>query len=141
MIKLGLDVLAIAKRGGSNANGGGFKAPKERATTSFMASIDEEEEATESSGLDEVENDGGSESGVRRNVNRRYRETSSSESMTSLIFKMFYLIFTYLLKFPVFSLLIVFELCIPESAVTREGSHSNTHGTSRSRENLSSDVS
>lgn len=84
MIKLGLDVLAIAKRGGSDANGGGFKAPKERATTSFMASIDEEEEATESSGLDEVENDGGSESGVRRNVNRRYRETSSSESMTSL---------------------------------------------------------
>lgn len=102
---LGLDVLAIAKRGGSDANGGGFKAPKERATTSFMASIDEEEEATESSGLDEVENDGGSESGVRRNVNRRYRETSSSE----------------------------------KSAVTREGSHSNTHGTSRSRENLSSD--
>lgn len=109
MIKLGLDVLAIAKRGGYDANGGGydangggFKAPKERATTSFMASIDEEEEATESSGLDEVENDGGSESGVRRNVNRRYRETSSSESMTSLIFKMFYFLFTYLLKFPVF---------------------------------------
>ncbi|KAG5237314.1 pre-mRNA-splicing factor ATP-dependent RNA helicase [Salix suchowensis] len=102
---LGLDVLAIAKRGGSDANGGGFKAPKERATTSFMASIDEEEEATESSGLDEVENGGGSESGAPKNVNRRYRETSASQ----------------------------------KSVVTREGSLSNTHRTSRSRENLSSD--
>lgn len=102
MIKIGLDVLAIAKRGGSDANGGGFKAPKERATTSFMASIDEEEEATESSGLDEVENGGGSESGARKNVNRRYRETSASESTASLLFKIFYFLFTYLLKFPVF---------------------------------------
>ncbi|CAK7326056.1 unnamed protein product [Dovyalis caffra] len=74
---LGLDALAIAKRGGSDANGG-FKVPKERVTTSVMASIGEEEE-TESSGLDEVGNDVGSESGARRNVNRRYRETSASE--------------------------------------------------------------
>lgn len=69
----GLDVLAIAKRAESKVDGG-FKAPREKVT-SVISSI-EEEENSESSGLDE----GGSNanSGTRNHTSRRYRETTGN---------------------------------------------------------------
>lgn len=70
---LGLDVLAIAKRAESKVEGG-FKAPREKVT-SVISSI-EEEENSESSGLDEV---GSNANSVTRNhTSRRYRETTGS---------------------------------------------------------------
>ncbi len=71
----GLDVLAIAKRAESNVDGG-FKAPKERVA-SVVASM-EEEENSESSGLDEVGSN--ANSGARNHASRRYRETNASET-------------------------------------------------------------
>ncbi|KAK7846353.1 pre-mrna-splicing factor atp-dependent rna helicase deah7 [Quercus suber] len=71
---LGLDVLAIAKRAESKVEGG-FKAPREKVT-SVISSI-EEEENSESSGLDEV---GSNANSVTRNhTSRRYRETTVSQ--------------------------------------------------------------
>lgn len=72
---LGLDVLAIAKRAESKVDGG-FKAPRERVA-SMVASL-EEEENSESSGLDEVGSN--ANSGTRNNVSRRYRESAASET-------------------------------------------------------------
>ncbi|XP_023547917.1 pre-mRNA-splicing factor ATP-dependent RNA helicase DEAH7 [Cucurbita pepo subsp. pepo] len=71
---LGLDVLANAKRGGSNDNG--FKIPKQ-SIASFVSSM-EEEETLESSGVI----DSGKES-ISHNhsvKNRNYREIASNDS-------------------------------------------------------------
>lgn len=72
---IGLDVLAIAKRAESKVDDG-FKAPRERVA-SMVASL-EEEENSESSGLDEVGSN--ATSGTRNNVSRRYRESAASET-------------------------------------------------------------
>lgn len=72
---LGLDVLANAKRGGSNDNG--FKIPKQ-SIASFVSSM-EEEETPESSGV----TDSGKEASTSRNSsvrNRHYREIASNDS-------------------------------------------------------------
>lgn len=69
-----MDVLAIAKRGGSKVDDG-FKVPKERVT-SVVSSIDEEEKS-EFSTLDEEESD---VVNGARSTNRRYRETAASKN-------------------------------------------------------------
>ncbi|KAJ8758553.1 hypothetical protein K2173_000274 [Erythroxylum novogranatense] len=70
---LGLDALANAKRGGSVDV---FKAPSERVT-SVIASIDEEEELVSS----EIDVPGDPKTNnARTNVNRRYRETSTTDT-------------------------------------------------------------
>lgn len=71
--RLGLDTLAIAKRGESQSDGA-FKVPKE-ITTSIAAAA-EDEDKSESS--DVVEESG--QAGTRRNAHRRYRETTSETS-------------------------------------------------------------
>ncbi|KAF5449373.1 hypothetical protein F2P56_029824, partial [Juglans regia] len=71
----GLDVLAIAKRAESVADGG-FKAPRERVA-SVLASL-EEEENFESSGLDEVGTDG--DNRRSNHASRKYRESNSSKT-------------------------------------------------------------
>ncbi|KAJ7945536.1 Pre-mRNA-splicing factor ATP-dependent RNA helicase [Quillaja saponaria] len=73
--RLGLDILANAKRGGSHVDAG-FKVPKERIT-SVMASM-EEENKSESSGFDEAISDGFN--GTQKRSNRRYRELTTSET-------------------------------------------------------------
>lgn len=71
---LGLDVLANAKRGGSNDNG--FKVPQQ-SIASFVSSM-EEEETIESSGV----TDSGKEAVSRKHYvkNRNYREIASNDS-------------------------------------------------------------
>ncbi|XP_022143541.1 pre-mRNA-splicing factor ATP-dependent RNA helicase DEAH7 [Momordica charantia] len=72
---LGLDVLANAKRGGSNENG--FKVPRQ-SIASFVSSM-EEEETFESSGVTES----GQEANISRNhsvKSRHYREVASNDS-------------------------------------------------------------
>lgn len=73
---LGLDVLANVKRAESQVEGL-FKVPKERVT-SFMTSLNEEDEKSATSGLDEV-GSGVSSSG-RNHMSRRYRDPSSSRA-------------------------------------------------------------
>ncbi|XP_027088374.1 pre-mRNA-splicing factor ATP-dependent RNA helicase DEAH7 isoform X1 [Coffea arabica] len=73
---LGLDVLANAKRSGSDVDVG-FKIPRERVA-SVVASLDEDEERSTSSGIDEGENDAKE---VHRNLKtRHYRESSTSKT-------------------------------------------------------------
>ncbi|CAL0322117.1 unnamed protein product [Lupinus luteus] len=80
--RLGLDVLAIAKRAESQPDGGGFKVPKER-TTSIAASAEEDEDKSESSAvIDEGEH--GRVDSKLRHGNRRYRETPNETPESSL---------------------------------------------------------
>lgn len=72
---LGLDVLGIAKRAEAKVDSG-FKAPRERVA-SVVASL-EEEENSESSGLDEVGSD--ANSGTRNHAGRQYRESTASKT-------------------------------------------------------------
>ncbi|XP_061367287.1 pre-mRNA-splicing factor ATP-dependent RNA helicase DEAH7 [Gastrolobium bilobum] len=72
--RLGLDVLAIAKREGSQ-NDWGFKVPKEK-TTSIAASAQDEDKPESS--VDESGH--GGLSSARRHANRRYRETTNETS-------------------------------------------------------------
>ena len=75
-VKIGLDVLANAKRSGSDVDVG-FKMPRERVA-SVVASLDEDEERSTSSGIDEGENDAKE---VHRNLKaRHYRESSTSKT-------------------------------------------------------------
>ncbi|XP_054806041.1 pre-mRNA-splicing factor ATP-dependent RNA helicase DEAH7 [Prosopis cineraria] len=73
--RLGLDVLANAKRGGSQLDGG-FKVPKEKITS--MAASAEEEERPEISAVDEGTNVRSVSS--KKHANRRYREVTSESS-------------------------------------------------------------
>ncbi|KVH97857.1 DNA/RNA helicase, DEAD/DEAH box type, N-terminal [Cynara cardunculus var. scolymus] len=75
---LGLDVLAIEKRGGSQVEGS-FKVPREKAS-SMLAYLDEEVEKSTSllTGLDEV-GSGVSSSG-RNFSSRRYRDSGGSKT-------------------------------------------------------------
>uniref|UniRef100_A0A0V0HLF9 Putative ovule protein n=1 Tax=Solanum chacoense TaxID=4108 RepID=A0A0V0HLF9_SOLCH len=76
---LGLDALAIAKRGGATVESE-FKVPRERLA-SFASSLDEDEESSAASGIDEL---GHTASNVsRNNVQRRYRESYASETSVS----------------------------------------------------------
>lgn len=75
---IGLDTLAIAKRGESQSDGA-FKVPKE-ITTSIAAAA-EDEDKSESS--DVVEESG--QAGTRRNAHRRYRETTSETSRAGIL--------------------------------------------------------
>lgn len=76
---LGLDALAIAKRGGATVESG-FKVPRQRLA-SVVSSLDEDEEASAASGNDEL---GRSTSNIsRNNVQRRYRESYASETSIS----------------------------------------------------------
>lgn len=73
---IGLDVLANEKRAGSNFDGS-FKIPRERVA-SIVASVDEDEERSMSSGIDEL---GNNVSDVPRNFeSRKYRESGAKES-------------------------------------------------------------
>jgi pre-mRNA-splicing factor ATP-dependent RNA helicase DHX38/PRP16 len=76
--RLGLDVLAIAKRAESKESG--FKVPKERVA-SFVSSLDEEENAAASS---EIDNGGGDaiNTAVLNSSGRRYRESGSEITST-----------------------------------------------------------
>ncbi|KAL6186353.1 hypothetical protein ACLB2K_042473 [Fragaria x ananassa] len=73
---LGLDVLAIAKREESKAEGG-FKAPKDRVT-SVVASLEEEENNSESGVIDDTDDD--ISTGVRSHSKRRYRGISANDT-------------------------------------------------------------
>lgn len=75
----GLDILANAKRTESKLEGS-FKVPKERVA-SVVASLNEDEDKSTSSGIDEAEND--TSNSVRNYSNRRYRELASSEASNS----------------------------------------------------------
>ncbi|CAI0555466.1 unnamed protein product [Linum tenue] len=78
---LGLDVLAIAKRGRSDVDGG-FKVPAHRIT-STVASADEDEE-NDTSEIDEAGAVSANNNAALKHVSRRrYRETSASASETS----------------------------------------------------------
>ncbi|XP_045799876.1 pre-mRNA-splicing factor ATP-dependent RNA helicase DEAH7-like [Trifolium pratense] len=71
--RLGLDTLAIAKRGESQSDGA-FKVPKE-ITTSIAAAA-EDEDKSESSVVVEESGDGG----TRKRAHRRYRDSTSETS-------------------------------------------------------------
>lgn len=71
--------MAIAKKGGATVESG-FKVPREKLA-SVVSSLDEDEEASAASGIDEL---GSSASNVsRNNVQRRYRESCASEAYVS----------------------------------------------------------
>ncbi|KAL3533450.1 hypothetical protein ACH5RR_006971, partial [Cinchona calisaya] len=73
---LGLDVLASAKRTGCNADGS-FKIPRERVA-SVVASLEEDEDCSESSGIEEA---GNVVKDIQRSfTSRHYRETFISKS-------------------------------------------------------------
>ena len=72
----GLDVLAIAKREESKAEGG-FKAPKDRVT-SVVASLEEEENNSESGVIDDTGDD--ISTGVCSHSKRRYRGISANDT-------------------------------------------------------------
>ncbi|KAF3665679.1 hypothetical protein FXO38_09456 [Capsicum annuum] len=76
---LGLDALAIAKRGEAAVESG-FKVPRERLA-SVASSLDEDEEASAASGIDELGS--GASNVSRNNVQRRYRESYASETSVS----------------------------------------------------------
>ncbi|KAK2969278.1 hypothetical protein RJ640_030819, partial [Escallonia rubra] len=76
---LGLDVLANVKRGGSMVEVA-FKVPGERVA-SVVASLDEDEDKSASSGLDEVGS--GVANGRGNYMSRQYREHSASEASIS----------------------------------------------------------
>lgn len=73
--RLGLDTLAIAKRGESQLDGA-FKVPKER--TISIAAAAEDEDKSESYIVDDSEH--GGHAGTHRHANRRYRESTSESS-------------------------------------------------------------
>ncbi|KAK7261573.1 hypothetical protein RIF29_27887 [Crotalaria pallida] len=85
--RLGLDVLAIAKRAESHTDdaNGGFKVPKDRTTFIAAASSAEDEDKFESSSsviVDESEHTGPDRK--RNHSNRRYRETTN-ETIESVV--------------------------------------------------------
>ena len=82
----GLDVLAIAKREESKAEGG-FKAPKERVA-SVVASLEEEENNSDSGVIDETGDD--ISTGVRSHSKKRFRGISASDTpRTGILMFMF----------------------------------------------------
>lgn len=83
----GLDILANTKRGGPRDEGA-FRVPRERVA-SVAASLDEDEEKSASSGLDEVGNV--VSNGARNYANRRYREPASTVESNSGTFLCFIL--------------------------------------------------
>lgn len=72
---IGLDTLAIAKRGESQLDGA-FKVPRER--TISIAAAAEDEDKSVSSIVDDSEH--GGHAGTRKHANRRYRETTNESS-------------------------------------------------------------
>ncbi|KAH9621043.1 hypothetical protein KSS87_010728 [Heliosperma pusillum] len=73
--RLGLDALALAKRGGLNT--GGFKVPGERVA-SFSSSLDEEEKSAVTTVVDEAGDD--AHKADKRRPNRRYRDAAAGEA-------------------------------------------------------------
>lgn len=69
---IGLGVRVNEKQGGSDIHGG-FKVPR----VAPVAAMIDEEENSESSGIDEMQSN--NRNGVRSHANRRYREISTSE--------------------------------------------------------------
>lgn len=100
----GLDVLAIAKREESKVNGG-FKTPRERVA-SVVASLEEEENNSESVVIDETGSD--ISTGIRSHSKRRYREISASDTPRTgiLLFMLFY----QWIPSDDYSLIIIYEL-------------------------------
>ncbi|KAL3818680.1 hypothetical protein ACJIZ3_004585 [Penstemon smallii] len=72
---LGLDVLANKKRVESKVDGV-FKVPREKGASMAASPLDEDEEKSTSSGIDEVEDD--VSYGARKYTNRQYRESATN---------------------------------------------------------------
>lgn len=88
---IGLDTLAIAKRGESQLDGA-FKVPKER-TISIAATAEDEDKSESSIVVDDSEH--GGHAGTRRHANRRYRESTSESSHAGIFLLDFFSVCKY----------------------------------------------